>query len=119
MEQKKSEQKLNKGAEDLRKIQQRLARNSESLQISRLPKPTKQAFIELANKDFVGDYGMALKWLMDDLISGDIKDLIEQINIINERLSILENSILPSNNENQKEKIRTMLSGKEIKVNQQ
>ena len=35
------------------------------LTINRLPESTKEAFIELANEEFCGDYGMCLKFLLE------------------------------------------------------
>ena len=36
-----------------------------SLVISRIPKNTKDGFIALANSEFCGDYGMCLKWCLE------------------------------------------------------
>jgi len=35
------------------------------LNISRIPSKAKKRFIELANEDFCGDYGMLVKYLLD------------------------------------------------------
>ena len=65
---------------------------SDGLVISRLPKPTRDEFIEFANHEFSGDYGMALKHLWDsfklwkivfeniDLRLGKILDLMQSSN---------------------------------------
>ncbi len=36
-----------------------------SLVISRIPRKTKDEFIALANDEFCGDYGMCLKWCLE------------------------------------------------------
>lgn len=38
------------------------------IHINRVPKKTKELFIDFANSEFEGDYGMALKMLMDVFI---------------------------------------------------
>ena len=35
------------------------------LVISRVPRKTKEEFIALANDEFCGDYGMCLKWILE------------------------------------------------------
>lgn len=72
-------------------LAKRLQENRKSLYIARIPDKTKANFIALAGEDFCGDYGMTLKWLMDDLISPDTKMIMEQISEINLRLDSLEN----------------------------
>ena len=47
-----------------REILRKVAK-AHSLKISRMPEKTKKAFIELADQEFCGDYGMTLKALMD------------------------------------------------------
>ena len=39
-----------------------------SLGISRVPIETKKTFIDLANAEFAGDYGMCLKWCLEQAI---------------------------------------------------
>jgi len=53
--------------------------------ISRVPKKTRNEFIEWAKLDFVGDYGMALKWLMDfrsGLLNSPNQILMEQMEVL-------------------------------------
>ena len=45
-----------------------LREKERSLFISRVPKPTKDLFIELANSDFASDYGLLLHWLLSQAI---------------------------------------------------
>lgn len=72
------------------KILGKLRENRHSIFIQRLPLDTKQKFIKLAEDDFCGDYGMALKWLIDDIISQDTREIISIINSHEERLNVLE-----------------------------
>ncbi|KKK70060.1 hypothetical protein LCGC14_2927800, partial [marine sediment metagenome] len=50
-------------------LAKKLQENRKSLHIARIPDKTKEAFIALAEDEFCGDYGMTLKWLMDDIPS--------------------------------------------------
>lgn len=72
------------------KILGKLKENHERLSISRLPAKTKSSFIDLANEDFCGDYGMTLKWLMDDLITPDAKLMMEKVSELESRIRVLE-----------------------------
>lgn len=42
-----------------------LKQKEHKLNISRLPKQTKEEFLELADAEFCGDYGMTLKYIFD------------------------------------------------------
>jgi len=75
------------------KILNKLRRNSEDLRIKRVPKPTLKAFKELADSEFCGDYGMTLKWLVDDIISADAKMMIAKLNEHHQRISSLEQAL--------------------------
>ncbi len=53
-------------SEELKEIAKKVFNNPNSgLSISRLPKKTKEVFINLAEEDFCNDYGMTLKFLLD------------------------------------------------------
>ena len=56
----------------IKELQKRLKENHErapaDLVINRVPKLTKNRFIEVAKEQFCGDYGMTLKWLVDGLL---------------------------------------------------
>lgn len=41
---------------------------ADSLSMKRIPKKTAEIFKDFANKEFVGDYGMALKYLVDKVL---------------------------------------------------
>lgn len=72
-------------------LAKRLKDNRKSLTISRIPEKTKAEFIAIAEEDFCGDYGMALKWLVDDMISKDMRLLLERFEALELRLDSLEN----------------------------
>ena len=96
------------------KIMQKLKGNHEGLNISRIPKKTKDEFIALANKEFCDDYGFTLKFLMDDLISSDTRMLIESISSLEVRVSELENkSSVKRDEPESQEKTRKMCDGSE------
>jgi hypothetical protein len=96
-------------AEDPRKrILKQLQANKESLSISRIPPKTKEAFIKLSEDEFCGDYGMCLKFLMDDLIDADVKMIIATLQSHESRIQALENKDMTSKSEL---KIKKMLDG--------
>jgi hypothetical protein len=40
-------------------------KNQTGLVMSRVPEPTRSEFIEFANGEFAGDYGLSLKWYVE------------------------------------------------------
>jgi len=74
-----------------RKMLGKLQENRKSLHIARVPDKTKATFIALAEEDFCGDYGMALKWLIDDIPSQDTRMIITQLEDHEARMLTLEN----------------------------
>jgi len=97
-----------------KEILNKLRENNLSLRMSRVPKHTREKFIQLANEEFEGDYGMLLKWLMDGLVSAETAEILDQISELRVRLERLESG----STKNTSRKIR-MLSGsvKEVKRN--
>ncbi len=73
-----------------------------------MPIKTKRAFVELADIEFSGDWGMCLKWLLDFYI-GTLPNGLEEIHA---RLERLEQK--PENKKQKREKIIS-LGGNEIK----
>lgn len=47
------------------KLMKRLQENRKSLNIARVPDKTKEDFVDLANEKFCGDYGMALREILN------------------------------------------------------
>jgi hypothetical protein len=72
------------------KILERIKENSQGIRINRVPPKTKVAFIKLAEEEFCGDYGMTLKFLVDDIMSQDTRFLMESLRNHEERLLLLE-----------------------------
>jgi len=88
----------------------------QGLIISRIPPKTKEAFLQLATDEFCGDYGMTLKWLMDDLISGDLKEVIAKITEMDNRLRVMEAKQVAGESQEEKKNIKKMCSGKERRI---
>jgi len=97
------------------KLLGKLQENRKSLHIARIPDKTKEAFMALADEEFCGDYGMTLKWLIDDIPSQDTRMIIAKLEEQEARLQALESATQP-NEEAPDENTRTMLSGKKIVV---
>ena len=84
-----------------------------SIHISRIPKQTKTEFMELAEKEFLGDYGFLIKELMEFRkgilttpnveLAARIDLLADEINKIKSQTPVIE------------EKGITMVSGKKLK----
>ena len=90
---------------------------SGGLVISRVPEPTLSKFKELASKEFADDYGLLLKFLIDNLEDTIMykTNVDSKLNYILDMLYQIKNPI-PANvqNLNEVKKIKT-LSGKHIK----
>lgn len=71
-------------------LARKLQENRKSLHIARIPDKTKEAFIALAEEEFCGDYGMTLKWLMDDIPSQDTRMIIAKLEEQEARIQALE-----------------------------
>ena len=53
-----------------------LKEKEEKLSMSRVPKKTKELFLNIANEDYSGDYGMLLVKILNDSIEYDkLKDM--------------------------------------------
>lgn len=100
------------GPNPFRKLTKKLQENRDSIHISRIPSKVREKFIDLAEEEFCGDYGMLLKWLMDDIVGQESKIIISKIEELESRIVALE-----SNKEPVKEvKARRMCDGTERKV---
>lgn len=93
------------------KLLGKLQENRRSLHIARVPEKTKEAFIKFAEEDFCGDYGMTLKWLIDDVLSQDTRMIIASIGDHETRIQALE-SATHSSEKVSDENTKTMLDGK-------
>ena len=92
----------------------RLQENRKSLHIARIPEKTKEGFIALAEKEFCGDYGMALKWLLDDIPSQDTRMIIVKLEEQEARLLALESATSQKEEASEDNSLR-MLNGRIIK----
>ena len=84
-----------------------------SLYIGRIPEKTKTRFIEVANTEFAGDYGMYVKWLQDfrdGLLSDPNEILNAKIDALTEEVSKLRGMV---ETKPEKKTKRKMLDGKE------
>lgn len=79
--------------EQLEEIRQRLAMNPNRLVMSTVPLPTKQRFIEFANTEFNGDYGMALKWLVDGILRSEDVLMKNALIAVQQRVKIMEEKV--------------------------
>lgn len=92
--------------------------NAETLEIKRVPKDTVKAFKEFANENFVGDYGFALKWLVDQVIIEDVR-FTEVFNIIDDlsrKVDLILAKDMDPEPEKPKVEYKTMVSGKKIPI---
>lgn len=86
--------------------------SSKGLIMSRVPIKTKIQFIQLAKDHFEGDYGMALKFLIDNFVLTEtLKNLEYKINYLIEMAERKE--IKPDKKPDKEIKL---LSGKKIKI---
>jgi hypothetical protein len=93
-------------------LARKLQENRKSLHIARIPEKTKEAFIALAEEEFCGDYGMTLKWLIDDIPSQDTRMIIAKLEDHEARLQALESVNNPPSGDSD-ESIK-MLDGKTL-----
>jgi len=95
---------------ELEKLATKLKDNQESIRIARVPIKTKRAFIELANEEFCGDYGMCLKWLIDGLLDKDTQIILAELDEIKSKLFALESK------PEEKKRVIKKLDGSRIEV---
>lgn len=81
---------------------------SDGLVISRVPKPTRDAFLKLAEEEFADDWGMTLKYIFDNFLMWKI--FFENMDLKLDKVI----SMLQTTKEEDKE--IKLISGKRIKV---
>lgn len=84
-----------------------------SLVISRVPIDTKKTFVDIANAEFSGDYGMLLKNILDEAIEYKQMKIIFFENV-NMKLDIIIDKLSNVNTEEKPKVIKT-LGGRELK----
>ena len=84
--------------------------------ISRLPPKSRKRFIELANEDFVGDYGFTLKYLLD-IHDGIIPTSLEQTERAEAKADEALNQLaeLKLDSASEEKKPITLVNGKKLK----
>ncbi len=84
-----------------------------SIHISRIPKQTKTEFMELAEKEFLGDYGFCIKELMEfrkGILTTPNVELAARIDFLADEINKLKQIQTPV----EEEKGITMVSGKKL-----
>jgi len=77
-----------------RQLKEILEKNKTRLSISRVPKKTRETFIELAKEEFEEDYGMLLKWLLDQALEYQMmKERLVDLGTLEARVSALEEQL--------------------------
>jgi len=97
---------------DKEKFDEVILREKERrISINRIPKQTKEEFVELANSEFCEDYGLTLKYVWDSFkigklfvenLSYKLDEILLKLNLITEEKPDEEDSL-------------TMLSGRKVK----
>ncbi len=93
------------------------AAKKRTIWINRIPVKSKEEFLKLADEEFEGDWGMTLKWLIDfrkGLLSNPNEQLAGRIDILADKITAIENSIKPEQEE--KPKGPKGADGKEKKI---
>ncbi|MHA1829890.1 MAG: hypothetical protein ACTSX6_14715 [Candidatus Heimdallarchaeaceae archaeon] len=107
--------------ESIDKLRQKVNNNSKkdtSLYIGRVPRKEREWFVETANQEFEGDFGMLLKWLCQGYMPPSetenrliIEDILNKLDKIEQRLNALEQTKnVPTEQE------ITTLNGRKIKT---
>jgi len=102
-------EKLQHTEQDSPARQLRSVLQQKGIIISRVPQKTKEAFKAIAKEEFCDDYGMLLKWLIEN--SYLIQPILGRMDEFENRLLKLENS----NPEEDAPKSVKMMGGNEIK----
>ncbi|MFA5132762.1 MAG: hypothetical protein WC444_05575 [Candidatus Paceibacterota bacterium] len=96
--------------------------NNGRITISRIPENTKKQFIDISNEYFCGDYGMTIKFFIDQAIEYQImKERLVDLGSMEERLSNLESEvemmIATTSIKDPKEEGPKMLNGRTLGTN--
>jgi len=103
--------------DSITKLKQKIQENKRSLNIARLPQKTKEEFMKLANEEFCGDYGMALREILNCYFEHHSMKSVFFQNIDMKLDSILESISQPEQKEEEPDaKEIKMVSGKRIEV---
>lgn len=96
-----------------------LKENKKRLSISRVPTKTKELFVALANEEFAEDFGLCLKWCLDQAV--EYQTMKESFfNSVNYKLdNILEIISQNEQNEEKSENSIAMMSGRKVEGGKQ
>ncbi|KKM65132.1 hypothetical protein LCGC14_1494320 [marine sediment metagenome] len=84
-----------------------LMEKEQSLHISRVPTKIKQKFVEVANEEFSQDYGMCLKWCLEQALEYQQMKPLLTMNFQPEKSTPIGEEEQPAEH--------TMLSGRKVK----
>lgn len=96
-----------------------LRENEKRLNISRVPKNTKEIFIQIATDEFAGDYGLLLKTLVDSYLeylnmkSIFLEDINMKLDLILNNLNSEEKSPVKTNVKTFGERRRELKGGED------
>ena len=88
-----------------------LKEKENKLSMSRVPKKTKELFLEIANEDYSGDYGMCLKGILDGYML--FKVFFENMDMKLDKVLCKLNENTQRNEESSESEIKTM-SGRTV-----
>jgi len=104
--------------EDFKELVEKI--KSKGIMISRIPEKAKEQFVKLAEEEFCDDYGMLLKWLLEQTIEyQEIKLMLfanfasfsTALELLNNKVEQIEKSM-----NRQPERVIKTVSGEEIKI---
>jgi predicted FMN-binding regulatory protein PaiB len=101
--------------EKLNEINNRVT-NNKGIYFSRVPQKEWEWFSNWAKTEFEGDYGMALKWLVQGYMPPDEVVLFEELEDMKLQIKELQTQLmlLQNNNASEKKRVIKTLGGKEI-----
>ena len=97
--------------EKCKEIMEKVRSNSSSLHISRIPIETRKEFVELADKEFASDFGMALKWCLDfrkGLLTSPNEQVLAQLDILAQEIAGIKVRLNSSEKKEEHKEIRTV-----------
>ena len=83
-----------------------LKEKENKLSMSRVPRKTKELFLEIANEDYSGDYGMTLKGILDGYMLFQV--YFENMDMKLDKILCKLNDNTQGNEQSSESEIRTM-----------
>jgi len=97
--------------EKVTEIQEKV--KSQGIVINRIPKKTKDDFIAIANEEFAGDYGLLMKWCLEQALEYQSMKVTFFENIDLKLNQLLEQNPVSQEEQSSDKSIRT-ISGRRI-----